>query len=171
MGLDPWPLLGLRHLAGSPSLWPLALAVVAVAAVVAAATGGLLLWWLWPGAFAWTWAWWGGLALALAAATGGLVGGWLVIAPVAMSLLTEELACRALVAAGGTPAPPTLWRGAQDSLRAVAADLPWRLLWAVAAFLCGLVFAPLGLVVGALAIGRALVRDGADTALAVAGAP
>jgi hypothetical protein len=59
----------------------------------------------------------------------------------------------------------------QDSLKAVAADLPWRLLWALAALVAGLVFAPLGLLVGALAVGRAAVRDAADTALAVAGAP
>jgi hypothetical protein len=169
---DPWwPLAGFRHLATHPGLWPLALAVVLGSGLVAAASGGLLLWWLWPGDFAWTWAWWGDLGLAVGAAGAGLVLGWLLVVPVAMSLVLEELACRALVAAGGVAAPPALWRGMQDSLKAVAADLPWRLLWALAALVAGLVFAPLGLLVGALAVGRAAVRDAADTALAVAGAP
>lgn len=158
----------LRH----PSLWwrPLLATTVVWAVVITGAVYATI--WQWPGSGSGWWSYTWHLFAALGIGLSVALVGWLIVVPIALSFVYEQLArhCHRLSGAAESSEEP-IHRSLVSTARVVIATLPLRLGWLVLSLTGSIVGGPVGIVVGALALGHVGAIDAVDIALAVRGVP
>lgn len=186
-----WPLRGVVLFLRSPRWWvrPIIGMVLTLAAFAGLGIG--FAWWLWPHESV-TGVWWwlyAGIAVGLAVAA--VVVAWVLLLPIVLSFLLEDLARKANAYAKEHGVPslgaaeslagvvagidraashelPTV-PGLLASMKVLAGTLPLRLGWMGTSFLSGLVVPPLGIVVSALGMGHIACIDAIDISLGLRG--
>lgn len=189
-----WPLRGVLLFLRKPRWWvrPMLGMLLTLAAFLGLGIG--VAWWLWPDALTVTGLWWwvyAGIAIGLAVAS--TVVAWVLLLPIVLSFLLEDLARKAnAYAKEHTSALPSLGPaealggvvsgidraashelatvpGLLASLKVLGGTLPVRLAWMGTSFLTGLIIAPLGVVVSALGMGHIACIDAIDISLSLRG--
>jgi hypothetical protein len=189
-----WPLRGVLLFLRKPRWWvrPMLGMLLTLAAFVGLGIG--VAWWLWPDALTVTGVWWwvyAGIAIGLAVAS--TVVAWVLLLPIVLSFLLEDLARKAnAYAREHANALPSLGPaealagvvtgidraashelatvpGLLASLKVLGGTLPTRFGWMGASFVSGLIVAPLGVVVSALGMGHIACIDAIDISLGLRG--
>ncbi len=188
-----WPLRGVLLFLRSPRWWirPILGMLLALAAYIGLGLG--VAWSLWPAAETTGLWWWMYAGIAVGLAVAAVLAAWVLLLPIVMSFLLEDLARKAnAYAKEHAQALPSLGpaeslagvmadidRGASHelptvpgllaSLKVVGATLPTRLTWMGSSLVCGLVVPPLGIVVSALGMGHIACIDAIDISLGLRG--
>jgi hypothetical protein len=161
----------------SPRWWirPILGMTLALAAFIG--VGIAVAWGMWPGPMdtgLWWWVW---ALVAVGVATASVLVVWVLLLPLLISFLLEDLARRASLYARSRDAafPGTdhgelaILPGMLASVKVLGATLPTRLGWMGGSFASGLVVPPLGVVVSALGMGHIACIDAVDIALGLRG--
>jgi hypothetical protein len=187
-----WPLRGVLLFLRSPRWWvrPIVGMVLTMAAFAGLGVGTA--WWLWPDPAQTTGVWWWayvGIAIGLAVAA--VLVAWVLLLPIVLSFLLEDLARKANTYAKEKGIPslgaaeslagmvaridraashelPTV-PGLLASLKVLGGTLPTRLGWMGTSFVSGLIVPPLGVVVSALGMGHIACIDAIDISLGLRG--
>ena len=143
-------------------------------------------WGLWPSATTTGWSWWLYALIAVGLAVASVVVAWVLLLPLLMSFLLEDLARKAVAYAkaeaaksSGADSFASIYRVASHelsmmpsvlaSLKVLGGTLPIRMSWIGASFISGLIIAPLGVVVSALGMGHIACIDAIDISLGLRG--
>lgn len=188
-----WPLRGVLLFLRSPRWWirPILGMLLALAAYIGIGLG--VAWALWPAPETtglWSWVY-GGIAIGLGLAS--VVIAWVLLLPILMSFLLEDLARKAnAYARDRAQALPSLGAaetlagvvggidraashelptvpGLLASLKVLGWTMPTRMAWMGGSLVSGLLVPPLGVVVSALGMGHIACIDAIDIALGLRG--
>lgn len=187
-----WPLRGVLLFLRSPRWWVRPIIGMALTMAAFAGLGIGTAWALWPDAQTVTGAWWwmyAGIAIGLAVAA--VLVAWVLLLPIVLSFVLEDLARKANLYAKEKGVPSL---GAAESLAGVVAGidraashelpmvpgllaslkvlggtLPTRFGWMGSSFVTGLLVPPLGVVVSALGMGHIACIDAIDISLGLRG--
>lgn len=188
-----WPLRGVLLFLRSPRWWIRPLLAMWLTMLAFLGIGIGVAWSLWPApdiTGAW---WWLFSAVAIGLAVASVVIAWVLLLPIILSFLLEDLARKAnAYAKQHAQALPSLGPaealagvvggidraashelpmvpGVLASLKVLGATLPTRLTWMGSSLVCGLVVPPLGIVVSALGMGHIACIDAIDISLGLRG--
>ena len=181
-----WPLRGVLLFLRSPRWWlrPMLGMMLAMLAFIGIGLG--VAWGLWPSVTTTGWSWWLYALIAVGLAVASVVVAWVLLLPLLMSFLLEDLARKAVAYAKeqaakspGADAFVAVNRIASHelsmmpsilaSLKVLGGTLPIRLGWISASFISGLIIAPLGVVISALGMGHIACIDAIDISLGLRG--
>lgn len=188
-----WPLRGVVLFLRSPRWWlrPLLGMLLALAAFFGLGLG--VAWWLWPTAETTGLWWWFHALIAIGLAVAAVLVAWVLLLPLLLSFLLEDLARRAnAYAKEHAQALPSLGSGEAlasvvagidraashelptvpgilASLKVLGGTMPTRLGWMGTSLVTGLLVPPLGVVVSALGMGHVACIDAIDIALGLRG--
>ena len=181
-----WPLRGVLLFLRSPRWWlrPMLGMMLALLAFIGIALG--VAWSLWPSVTTTGWSWWLYALMAVGLAVASVVVAWVLLLPLLMSFLLEDLARKAVAYAkaeaaksSGADVVTAVNRVASQelsmmpsilaSLKVLGGTLPIRLGWIGASFISGLIIAPLGVVISALGMGHIACIDAVDISLGLRG--
>jgi hypothetical protein len=188
-----WPLRGVVLFLRSPRWWlrPMLGMLLALAAFIG--LGLAVAWWLWPIPETTGVWWWLYALIAIGLAFAAVVVAWVLLLPLLLSFLLEDLARRATAyarehahalpslrggeALAGVVADidraashelPTV-PGVLASLKVMGGTMPTRLGWMGTSLVTGVLVPPLGVVVSALGMGHVACIDAIDIALGLRG--
>jgi hypothetical protein len=177
-----WPLRGVLLFLRSPRWWirPMLGMLLALAAFVGIGLGTA--WSTWPAVEITGMWWWVRALAAVGLGVAAVVVAWVLLLPLLMSFLLEDLARKANAYAKTQvgPALPmaadrdashelALVPGILASLKVLSWTMPTRLAWMGGSFVTGLLVAPLGVVISALGMGHVACIDAVDIALSLRG--
>lgn len=181
-----WPLRGVLLFLRSPRWWlrPMLGMMLALFAFIGIGLG--VAWGLWPSVTTTGWSWWLYALMAVGLAVASVVVAWVLLLPLLMSFLLEDLARKAVAYAKAEAAKSpgadlfttvnrvvsqelSIMPSILASLKVLGGTLPIRLGWISASFICGLIIAPLGVVVSALGMGHIACIDAIDISLGLRG--
>lgn len=185
-----WPLRGVLLFLRSPRWWVRPMVGMSLAMAAFFGLGIGIAWWLWPLEHVTGMWWWLYAGMAVGLAVASVVIAWVLLLPLLMSFLLEDLARKAnayakehVPASGAPPSLPTMGGGIERaeshelatmpgilaSLKVLGGTLPVRMGWMGTSLITGLVIAPLGVVVSALGMGHIACIDAIDIALGLRG--
>lgn len=181
-----WPLRGVLLFLRSPRWWlrPMLGMMLALLAFIGIGLG--VAWGLWPTVTTTGWTWWLYALMAVGLAVASVVVAWVLLLPMLMSFLLEDLARKAVAYAKAEAAKSpgadvftavnrvasqelSMMPSVLASLKVLGGTLPIRLGWIGASFICGLIIAPLGVVISALGMGHIACIDAIDISLGLRG--